>query len=278
MRRNNGRDLLGLKGTKMPKEITWTAGAGDVALIAGKTFTGGRPSVVSGENTVVFSSPMLRGMRASIKTSARPDLAALAEDFLREENAEREERKRIQEEAFRVQQEKDSVELEKMREEESRLAREIPEGGIRLDVTEKGNCDGDPIYKFTAPDGTVLPWNVVKTVGAAYAVRPGAGGAFAKKVVSYIMPKDLEDFKSAQKAKKTASDKKRLEEIEAVISKAGDPSLLPDRTRAAGMMKRYNDINNEGGDGFVPHVLSRDEYDTLVSEADSIRKKISSDN
>ncbi|MEG1492148.1 MAG: hypothetical protein RR394_07830 [Oscillospiraceae bacterium] len=41
---------------------------------------------------------------------------------------------------------------------------------------------------------------------------------------------------------------------------------LPTKKEAAQLAKRYNDFNNEGGDGFVPHFYSKEEYAETCEE------------
>lgn len=49
--------------------------------------------------------------------------------------------------------------------------------------------------------------------------------------------------------------------------KAGDRQAdLPSDAEARRREREYNDINNDGGYGFVPHVVSRSEYDHAVAQ------------
>lgn len=51
---------------------------------------------------------------------------------------------------------------------------------------------------------------------------------------------------------------------DAIMQRTG--KRLPTRKEARATEIRYNDINNEGGDGYVPHVLSQEEYDCAMQE------------
>lgn len=63
---------------------------------------------------------------------------------------------------------------------------------------------------------------------------------------------------------------KRVERAKAVIAKAEAQRDIPDQKEARRRMKVYNDVMNEGGDGYVPYIYSREEYEDakrLVAEA-----------
>ena len=68
----------------------------------------------------------------------------------------------------------------------------------------------------------------------------------------------------AQKIRDKENEKKKQNEIEEakrIIEKAENQKDIPNRAEAQRRMKRYNDINNDGGDGYVPYIISLEEYE-----------------
>lgn len=68
----------------------------------------------------------------------------------------------------------------------------------------------------------------------------------------------------AQKIRDMENEKKKQNEIEEakrIIEKAEKQKDIPNRAEAQRRMKRYNDINNDGGDGYVPYIISLEEYE-----------------
>lgn len=68
----------------------------------------------------------------------------------------------------------------------------------------------------------------------------------------------------AQKIRDKENEKKKQNEIEEakrIIEKAEKQKDIPNRAEAQRRMKRYNDINNDGGDGYVPYIISLEEYE-----------------
>jgi len=57
--------------------------------------------------------------------------------------------------------------------------------------------------------------------------------------------------------------KEEIEYLEERISKISDPSALPTKAEADAWMRNYNNVVNEGGSGFVPHKVSKEEYDAM---------------
>lgn len=54
-----------------------------------------------------------------------------------------------------------------------------------------------------------------------------------------------------------------IKDLRYQIAKAERQRDLPTREEADRRMKRYNDVQNEGYEGYVPYIYSRDEYDTM---------------
>lgn len=63
----------------------------------------------------------------------------------------------------------------------------------------------------------------------------------------------------AEKQKK--KDAEACAAAKALIEKAEKQGKIPSEREARRMMEEYNNIHNDGGYGFVPHIISREEYD-----------------
>lgn len=66
-----------------------------------------------------------------------------------------------------------------------------------------------------------------------------------------------------------------LDYYRSIIANASRQSDLPSREEARRREKRWNDINNDGGDGYVPHVYSRDEYDWATAKVQELEAELS---
>lgn len=82
--------------------------------------------------------------------------------------------------------------------------------------------------------------------------------AFLAEVIA--AGKDAEAEEIRQKAEeKSKAD--RIASAMEVIQKAEAQQDIPEAAEAARRMRNYNNIHNEGGDGYVPYIYSREEYD-----------------
>ena len=69
--------------------------------------------------------------------------------------------------------------------------------------------------------------------------------------------------------KKTKEIEKKIKAAKETIEKAEAQEDIPTRAEAQRRMKEYNDINNEGGFGYVPYIVSREEYEeakTIIAQ------------
>jgi len=79
-----------------------------------------------------------------------------------------------------------------------------------------------------------------------------------------------EEVKADKEAKKTAEKKAEIEEAKEIIAKAektirnADGSLMT-RAQAKQWKKHYNDVHNEGGDGYVPSIISVEDVEYAKS-------------
>lgn len=59
--------------------------------------------------------------------------------------------------------------------------------------------------------------------------------------------------------------------LEATIARAEAQREIPTRAEAKRQMKAYNDVYNEGGEGYVPHILSHEEYEAAKERLHHLR-------
>lgn len=77
--------------------------------------------------------------------------------------------------------------------------------------------------------------------------------------------------KAYEREKQDREAKARIKRAKEIIAKAEKQSDIPARSEAKRQMKRYNDAVNEGGFGYVPYIVCREEYDEalkIVKEAE----------
>jgi len=84
-------------------------------------------------------------------------------------------------------------------------------------------------------------------------------------------PTDQELLALIKKAKgeKEEKAKAEFERIETTLTKL-NRDQLPDARGAARRRQNYINVNNEGGEGYVPHFYSREEYDHLVDQKNEL--------
>lgn len=66
---------------------------------------------------------------------------------------------------------------------------------------------------------------------------------------------------------------KQLEHAKSIIKKAESQIDIPDKAEAKRRMNQYNDIHNEGGDGFVPYIYCREEYEYALDVVNAEKVK-----
>ena len=70
-----------------------------------------------------------------------------------------------------------------------------------------------------------------------------------------------EEGKSEEaKAIENEEIEKEIEEAKAIVEKAENQRIIPTKEEAKRMWTNYNNLHNEGGDGYVPHIIDKDEY------------------
>lgn len=93
--------------------------------------------------------------------------------------------------------------------------------------------------------------------------------AFLEQVISEGADPEAEQIRAAEKATR---DAERLASAEATVKKAESQKDIPGKEEARRRMKRYNDIHNDGGEGYVPYIISREEYDEALKMIAELKK------
>ena len=70
-----------------------------------------------------------------------------------------------------------------------------------------------------------------------------------------------EELKAAETAEAEAKAEQEIEYAKRIVAEAEKQKDIPSVTEARRRMKAYNDAMNEGGYGYVPHIISREEYE-----------------
>ena len=82
--------------------------------------------------------------------------------------------------------------------------------------------------------------------------------AFIASVITEGRDNEAEEIRAAKKAKDIED---KIKAAEDTIARAEVQKDIPTRAEAQRRMKEYNDINNEGGSGYVPYIVSIEEYE-----------------
>lgn len=134
--------------------------------------------------------------------------------------------------------------------------------------------EGGSIYTFLAPDGTLFRSDGYCSLynGNIWAFLPDY---IAEHIITSADHDALEKEKIeiAEKAIARDAEKKanRIAEIKAWLA-VHPRETLPTGKAAREKMRIYNNIHNEGGEGFVPYIDSQDDYDCRQNEIAELSK------
>lgn len=73
-----------------------------------------------------------------------------------------------------------------------------------------------------------------------------------------------------------SADDEKAEEItrlEKIIAKAEQQNEIPTKAEKAEKLRAYNNLHNEGGEGYVPWIVSREEYETAKEELKKLEEE-----
>lgn len=96
-------------------------------------------------------------------------------------------------------------------------------------------------------------------------------GQFLKSVIDESKPEEVVVIEIERKSKEIA---KEIESCESVIVKCESQKELPTKDEAKKRMKRYNDIMNEGGEGYVPYIYSQKDYENAKLKLSKLKSQI----
>lgn len=112
-------------------------------------------------------------------------------------------------------------------------------------------------------------WNLIDTkegikkvwglkVGFA---NPEDAERYEKWIAEIIDGGKSDEVKAYEKAEKEKEIKEKVESAKKTIAKAESQKDIPTKAEAKRRMKQYNDVVNEGGEGYVPYIISVEEYE-----------------
>lgn len=136
--------------------------------------------------------------------------------------------------------------------------------GKKMDI-----CRDTNFWRFIdIPDGLKKIWGLCCAVVPEQAERIDA---FLKDVIAQGTSEDVKTYRAEQEAEKAT---KSIAHAEAVIAAAEKTQKNPEgslmtRAEARDWKRRYNNLHNEGGEGYIPNVITVED----VAEANKILGK-----
>ncbi len=112
------------------------------------------------------------------------------------------------------------------------------------------------LIDVTANPGVKKIWGL--EVGFA---NPEDAERYEKWIAEIIDGGKSDEVKIYEKAEKEKKIKKEVDDAKKTIAKAESQKDIPTREEAKMRMKQYNDFMNEGGEGYVPYIISVEEYE-----------------
>lgn len=124
--------------------------------------------------------------------------------------------------------------------------------GKRIDSSHDHNFWGI----IDTKDGIKKIWGL--KVGFA---NPEDAERYEKWIAEIIDGGKSDEVKAYEKAEKEKEIGERVKSAKATIEKAEKQKDIPPKKEAERRMKQYNDAMNEGGFGYVPYIVSAEEYE-----------------
>lgn len=95
---------------------------------------------------------------------------------------------------------------------------------------------------------------------------------FIAEVIAEGTTDEIKAFDEAEKAKEVSKELKRLDRIIAEAEKEMQyGELLKTREDVRKWKQNWNNIHNEGGEGFVPDKISQEEYESALKRRDELK-------
>ena len=73
--------------------------------------------------------------------------------------------------------------------------------------------------------------------------------------------------------KKVKEKEERIKSLEQLIEKAELQRDIPSRKEIQRRLELYNSVNNEGGEGWLPRIISREEYESAKAILEKLRNE-----
>ena len=117
---------------------------------------------------------------------------------------------------------------------------------VYVDGKEYDHCNCSGFFKTIDVAGQKKVW------GLKIAFSNADDAARYDAWVNSVMASDVEEIVEANAME--------VEEAKSIIAKAESQRDIPSREEADRRISDYNRINNEGGEGYVPQIVSQEEY------------------
>lgn len=91
--------------------------------------------------------------------------------------------------------------------------------------------------------------------------KPEDANNYEKWIDEIIEGGKSDEVKAYEKAKTEKENKEKIERAKEIIAKAEHQKDIPSKSEAQRRMKQYNAAANEGGEGYVPYIVSVEEYE-----------------
>lgn len=85
---------------------------------------------------------------------------------------------------------------------------------------------------------------------------------FLKETIESSKSEEVKEFEQKQKYEKL---EKEITEAKRIIAKAKQQNEIPSREQKEIWIRNYNNINNEGCEGYVPEIVDIDQYNEALS-------------
>lgn len=127
-----------------------------------------------------------------------------------------------------------------------------------VDGKRCGDCHTSSMWCIidAGKDGLKRIWGINKI--AFTADRAAEIERFLNSVINSGKDAECEKIRAEEMEKRNA---KELEFAKKTIRDAEKQKDIPTKSEAIRRLKRYNDIYNEGGEGYLPHIVTLEEYE-----------------
>ena len=138
--------------------------------------------------------------------------------------------------------------------------RKIVEGAMLtayIDGKEHDSCRNVAFWDIIKKESGIMKIRGIKQIEFT-AERAAEIEDFLASVITEGRDNEAEEIRAAKKAKDIEDE---IKAAEGTIARAEAQEDIPTRAEAQRRMKEYNNLYNEGGFGYVPYIVSREEYE-----------------